>query len=441
MLQQGYNKTKVMKLSQNRRSLKRPTIRESLKVKQVRTSQLAVTFIARIKSNYRDIGIYCRLTYNGQRLQFSTDTVCKRKDFDTKTLVIQGQPEQTALLTTIKANALKAYAQLRTFGQPIDLEVIKKLTLGDTLQTEEKPNTLKAFALFLERSEKEYRTGAIDLDTYRQHERWAKRVGEYFTAKYGKNCALFDIKPSDAKDLQLDLKMESSHGQNYSLKIVQFTKRILNFAVENLWIERNPFMNFKGNRKPGKIEYLTEKELNTLSTTNKLDARLQRILTVFLFQCYTGLAWKDAEQLTVADIGTHEETGVRFIMKDRHKSGVPQIVPLIPQAEKLLAKWVNHPECKAKGRLLPVPPNATMNNYLKEIASIVGISKRLTTHMARRTFITLFYEKGISLKSVSVMAGHTNTAMTERHYLGINPGKIIKEMQEVFPDMKGINQN
>lgn len=430
-----------MKISRKSHLPKQPIVRESLKIKQVRVSQLAVTFIARFKPNGRDIAIYCRLTYNGQRLQFSTDITCKRKDFDTKTLVIQGQPEQTALLVTIKANALKAAAQLRTFGQPIDLDVIKRLTLGDTLQTEEKPNLVKAFALFLERSEKEYRTKAIDFDTYKQHERWAKRVGEFFIERYGKTCALFDVKPADAKELQLALKLESNHGQNYSLKIVQFTKRIFNFAVENLWIERNPFMNFRGNRKPGKIEYLTEKELDILATTNKLNPRLQRVLTVFLFQCYTGLAWKDAEQLTIADIGTHEETGVRFIMKDRHKSGVPQIVPLIPQAEKLLAKWANHPECKAKGRLLPVPPNATMNNYLKEIAAIVGIPKRLTTHMARRTFITLFYEKGISLKSVSVMAGHTNTAMTERHYLGINPGKIIKEMQEVFPDMKLLNQN
>ena len=74
-----------------------------------------------------------------------------------------------------------------------------------------------------------------------------------------------------------------------------------------------------------------------LASTDKLNPRLQRILAVFLFQSYTGLAWRDAEELTIADIGTHEETGVRFIMKDRRKSGVPQIFPLIPQAEKLLA--------------------------------------------------------------------------------------------------------
>ena len=251
LLEQGNNLSKIMNKNHNSRSTKRPTVRETLKIKQVRVSQLAVAFIARIKPNGREIAIYCRLTYNGQRLQFATDLNCKRKDFDTQTLVIQGQPEQTALLVTLKANALTAAAQLRTFGQPIDLEVIKRLTLGDTLQKEEKPNLLSAFAMFLERSEKEYRAGDIDLDTYKQHERWAKRVGEYFIERYGKKCALFDVRPSDAKDLQLALKLESSHGQNYSLKIVQFTKRILNFAVENLWIERNPFMNFKGNRKTG----------------------------------------------------------------------------------------------------------------------------------------------------------------------------------------------
>ncbi|GAB3956403.1 site-specific integrase [Spirosoma harenae] len=430
-----------MKYTQNRRLSKLASVREIRKVKQIRVPHLAVTFIARIKPNGRDIAIYCRLTYNSKRSQFSTDITCKRKDFDTKTQVIQGQPEQTALLATIKANALKASAQLRTFGQPIDLEVIRKLTLGDTLHKEETPNLLKAFALFLERSQKECKSGDIDFDTYKQHERWAKRVGEFFTEQYGKNCALYDVKPSDAKDLQLSLKLESSHGQNYSLKIVQFTKRIFNYAVENLWIERNPFMNFKGNRKPSKIEYLNEKEISLLVETNKLNPSLRRVLDVFLFQIFTGFAWKDVEQLRDSDIGTHEETGVRFIEKPRQKSGTSQIVPLLPQAERLLKRYAIDPICKSNGRLLPVPANATMNNYLKEIAAVVGIQKRLTTHMARRTFITLFFHRGMSLKSVSVMAGHTNTAVTERHYLRVTPGKIIQEMQVVFPEMKKADNN
>lgn len=429
-----------MKYAQNRRMPKMASSREPRKAKQVRIPQLTVTLISRPKSNGRDVVIYCRLSHDGQRLAFSTDITCKRKEFDAKTFTIQGQPEQSALLTTLKANALKAVAQLRTFGQPIDLETIKKLTLGNTLHTKQMPTLLQAFGLFLERSAKEEKTGTIDLETYKQHERWAKLVGEYFTALYGPKCALSDVRPSDAKDLQLSLKLENKHGQNYSLKIVQFTKRILNYAVENLWIDRNPFMNFRGNRKAGTIEYLTEKELATLAKTDKLSPSLKRVLDVFRLQCYTGLAWKDIEQLSHSDIGTHEETGVRFIEKCRQKSGTPQLVPLIPEAERLLSLYANDPVCRANGRLMPVPANATMNNYLKEIAAVVGIQKRMTTHMARRTFITLFYEKGMSLKSVSAMAGHTNTAVTERHYLKVTPGKIIKEMQQALPGVWSLNK-
>lgn len=410
-------------------------IRDKGQKRPVRIPQLTATFIARVKPNGRDAVIYCRLTYNGQRLQFSTGVTCKRRDFNANTLTIQGQPEQSALLTTLKANALSSAARLRTFGQRIDLETVRKLTLGETLEADQTPNLLRAFELFLERSVKEQKTGAIDPDTYKQHERWAKRVGEYFTAVYGSKCQLADVKPSDAKELLLALQIESNHGQNYSLKIVQFTKRIFNYALENLWIDRNPFMNFKGNRKPGKREYLTEHELQLLADTDKLNLSLRRVLDVFLFCCYTGFAWKDVEQLVYSDIGTHEETGVRFIEKARHKSGTNQIVPLIPQAEQLIAKYRKHPFCKSTGRLLPVPANATMNNYLKEIAAVVGISKRLTTHVGRRTFITLFYERGMNLKAVSTMAGHTNTAITEAAYLKVTPGTIIREMQRVMPDL------
>lgn len=431
-----------MKINKNHRLSKLTSTREPIKIQQIRIPQLGVTFKSRRKTNGRDITVYCQLTYPGNEpTRFSTNITCKRKDFDVKSLTINGQPEASALLATLKANAIKAVFQLRTFGQPIDLETIKKLTLGNTLNSNQIPTLTEGSVLFLERSKKEQKTGTIDRDTYKQHERWAKRVGEYFTAKYGKKCAFSDVKPSDAKDLQLALRLESKHGQNYSLKIVQFVKRILNYAVENLWIERNPFMNFRGNRKPGPIEYLNEKELELLANTTKLNPSLKRVLDVFCFQCVTGFCWSDVEQLTRNDIGTHEETGVRFIEKPRQKSGTPQLVPLIPQAEQLLAKYANDPICKANGRLLPVPANATMNNYLKEIAAVVGIQKRLTTHMSRRTFITLFYERGMSLKSVSIMAGHRHVSVTESHYLRITPGKIIKEMQSVFPEMQKSSTN
>lgn len=430
-----------MKYSQNRRLPKVASVRETRKVKQVRIPQLAVTFISRPKPNGRDIAIYCRLTYNGQRLPFTTGINCKRKDFNTATLTIQGQPEQTALLTTIKANAFKAYARLRTGGYRIDLETVKKMTLGHILTDTKTPTLIQAFALFLERSEKEYRAGTIDFETYRQHERWAMRIGEYFTVRYGKDCILTDVRPSDAKDLQLALQIESSHGQNYSLKIVQHAKRILNFGLENLWIQRNPFLNFRGNRKPPKIEYVTEKELTLLAKTTNLNPALQRVLDVFLWQIYTGYAWKDAEQLTPANILIDHETGGRFIQKDRQKSGQPQPVPLIPQAEVLLSKYAKDPVCVAKGRLLPVVANQTMNSHLKAIAAIVGIEKNLTTHVARKTFITLLHGKGMGLKVLSVMAGHTNTAMTEKHYLKVTPGQLIREMKKIYPDMKTPNND
>lgn len=110
--------------------------------------------------------------------------------------------------------------------------------------------------------------------------------------------------------------------------------------------------------------------------------RLDRIRDVFCFCALTGLAFTDVDHLRREHFTTDEE-GQLWIHKPREKTAVMSRVPVLPQAAALLEKYRDDANCRARGKLLPVPSNTKMNAYLKEIADICQISKHLTTHMAR----------------------------------------------------------
>ena len=154
--------------------------------------------------------------------------------------------------------------------------------------------------------------------------------------------------------------------------------------------------------------------------------RLARIRDVFSFCCLTGLAFTDVDHLKAEHIRT-DENGVQWIHKPREKTSVMSRIPLLPHPIALLKKYERDETCRARGKLLPVPSNAKMNAYLKEIAAICNIDKILTTHVARHTFACLAVEYGMPIDVLAKVLGHSNTNMT-RHYAKFSEELIGREM-------------
>ena len=72
-----------------------------------------------------------------------------------------------------------------------------------------------------------------------------------------------------------------------------------------------------------------------------------------------------------------------------------------------------------------------MNAYLKEIADLCGIKKRLTTHIARHTAATVvFLDNEVSMENVAKILGHANIKMTQ-HYAKVLDSSIMRDMQKV----------
>jgi integrase len=148
---------------------------------------------------------------------------------------------------------------------------------------------------------------------------------------------------------------------------------------------------------------------------------------IFVFSCYTGLAYADVKKLKRSEINTGVD-GEQWIFSPRQKTDTPCPIPLLPVALQLLEKYAHYPKCINQDRVLPVLTNQKMNAYLKEIADLCGINKVLTFHLARHTFATtICLSNGVPMETVSKMLGHTNLKQT-LHYAKTLHSKIGADM-------------
>lgn len=153
--------------------------------------------------------------------------------------------------------------------------------------------------------------------------------------------------------------------------------------------------------------------------------RLELVRDIFAFSCYTGFAYIDVTRLT-KDMLEERGDGTIWICTHRQKTKVPVNIRLLDIPKMIIDKYAG----QAKGdKLLPVPSNQKMNDYLKEIAAICGIDKPISYHVARHTFATqICLSNGVPMESVSKMLGHTNIKTTQL-YARITDQKVSHDME------------
>lgn len=217
------------------------------------------------------------------------------------------------------------------------------------------------------------------------------------------------------------------NNNNTTVKYLRNLGKVLNMAVSRKLITSSPLEELKLKIEAVDKGFLNKSELERLANKEFDVVRLEQVRDVFLFCCYTGLAYVDVHSLSKDDIV--DEGNTLWIRKARHKTSVMCHIPVIKPARDILNKYA--PLLHASGKLLPVLSNQKMNAYLKEIAAIVGIEKDLTTHLARHTFATtVTLANHVSIENVSKMLGHSSIRMTQ-HYARILDASIENEMLNV----------
>ena len=386
-------------------------------------------YLRKSKSSYNEqCMIYMRITVNGKRAEFSTGRRVHPSTWDSAYGKALGTSPEVRQLNTqlqqIKTDLYDHASKLKRGNGRLTARMLKEAYLGI-----DKPEKM-ILEIFQEHNEQvEQLIGKDFAPGTAERYRTAKRhLEEYIKKEFRKNdIPVINIDHAFISGFEYYLKTARKCSHNTAIKYVVNFKKIVRIAYANGWIPKDPFVNWKVRLKTVEREFLTEDELQRLKDAPLSNERLDHVRDAFVFCCFTGLAYADVKKLTHNDfvIGIDGEL---WINTKRTKTKTKSNIPVLPTAMAILEKYEGSPYL-SHGRVLPILSNQKMNAYLKEIADISGVKKKLTTHLARHTFATtITLSNGVSIESVSKMLGHKNLRTTQ-HYAKILNRKVSEDMQ------------
>ena len=369
----------------------------------------------------------------GERAEFQTGKKIEVENWD--------NGKQQAKGKSTEAKLLNAYLnQLRNKVYLKEIELMKRgflitarLLRDAVVDKVEALNEKTLFQVFAEHNEEQKKLvgKGVSKATYFISEYTDRLLKEFVKQKYKRtDLYLRELNIAFIQSFHTFLRTDKGMAQNSSTKHLKLLKKIANMAVANSHMTYNPFATYKIEREPVEIDFLDEEELRKIINFDTPLPRLERAKDMFLFGCFTGLSYIDIKTLAPEHF-EKDGAGRIWIKKRRVKTGVLSRIPLLPIAKLILDKY------KGSEKLLPIQDPADINKYLKDIAILCDIKKRITFHTSRHTFAsTVTLANNISLEVVSKMLGHTNTRMTN-HYAKLIDKCIGEQMDKLMDTFSG----
>ena len=201
----------------------------------------------------------------------------------------------------------------------------------------------------------------------------------------------------------------------------QRVKTVVQFGIDNGHIKINPFSGIKLRKGEKSVQFLSEEEVDRISTTDFHNESLNRVRDLFVFQAASGLSYTDMAKLVPTDFQVTED-GQYYIHDKRNKTGVFYTAVILEQGVEILKKY---------NFKLPIIGNHKLNVYLKTIRDLCGIDKPIFSHVARHTYATRCLNRGIRLEVVAKLLGHSTTRITQ-HYAKLLKNSILGEVKDAF---------
>ena len=392
-------------------------------------STFRILFLARweLEKNGK-VPLCARITIDGEKVKFSLKSEVSSAIWDPKSGRGKGQTKEALQLNryldSIKGQMIMHYHSLSEANEVVTASMVRDAFLGTNI----KSNTL--LAVFEEFNDRQEKLIGIDLaqSTFNKYDLTYRRLKEFLKVKMRKNDILLcQVNRNFVMDFEAYLKIEYSLDTNSSEKLMRIFKRITTMCFKNGQMPKDPFCDHKLKKVKKDRGYLTKSELESIIDYKPDNKRLEKVRDIFLFCCFTGYDYSTTAALTDKNIVTDDDGSI-WIETHRIKTGTLSKVKLLDIPLSILKKY----ELKRDGDfLLPVMSNAKYNLYLKEIASICGIEKNVTSHLARHTFATtVTYANGVSIESISKMLGHTKISTTQI-YARIVDKTVSNEMDKL----------
>ena len=373
--------------------------------------------------------IYFRLTVNGERFEFSTKKFIEKSKWSAEQSKLKGNSEEARSLNNyldlLKSKVFDIQMELLHRSEELSIENFKSKLTG----THERE--LMIIPIYQHHNDriKDLIGNGYAYGTLERFKISLKHLQEFIKWKYNVND--INIKKIDyafVTEFEFYLRSVKKCNNNTAVKYVRNFRKIIKICLDNDWLDKDPTNRYEGKMKEVERNFLTEEELLKIYNKKLSSERLQLVRDIFIFTCYTGLAYIDVKGLKREHIGIGID-GEKWIFKNRQKSKIKSKIPILPIAEEIIEKYSNHPKCLNEDSVLPILTNQKMNAYLKEIGDLCDIPKEITFHMARHTFATsVTLTNGVPIETVSKMLGHKNLHTTQ-HYAKVLDRKVSDDMK------------
>jgi integrase len=360
--------------------------------------------------------IYARITVKGNRIDISVKRSIDPENWNTNKGMARGSREETVKLNNYleqyRSGIVESYQQLLLQKRLITAELVKNKFTGED-QVEFTLGKLMEY-------HNTEQGNVLEPGTMKNYYTTQKYIKEFIRERFNTSDKyLSELSYRFITDFEYYLRnRKPEKGQkvlenNGLMKHLERLCKMINLAVRLEWLDRNPFQAYQLKFEKVEREYLTKEELTRIEAKKFSIVRLQVVQDLFIFSCYTGLAYIDVFNLRPDNLVEMSPNNL-WIMTNRQKTNEPVKIPLLPKALAIIEKYTGHPQALAEGKVLPTLSNQKLNSYLKEIADTCDILKPLTFHIARHTFATtVTLTNGVPIETVSKLLGHTKLSTTQ----------------------------
>lgn len=396
-------------------------------------STLNISFLIRKNrtNKHGEAPIYMRISVDQQRVEMATGRYINPTSWNGKLSKAfpkkKGGVQINQFLDALKNGIYDHYTEMVKNGEDINAKKLKARFLGKDVNSK---SLLQVFE-YHNKQISELVGISYSPATMQRYVTTLDHIKNFLEHQYKlKDISLHRIKYAFIIDLEHYLKTVRKCNNNTTYKYIKNFKKIIILAIKNEWLSKDPFAKYKSTLVEVKREYLTKEELLKLENLKLSIHRLDFVRDIFLFSCYTGLAYVDVSNLTIENIRKGID-GNNWIITQRKKTKVPSNVPLLPIPEQLIKKYRLSPGKKMENNIFPNLSNQKTNAYLKELADLASIDKNLTFHTARHTFATtVTLANGVPIESISSMLGHKNIRTTQIYSKVVNE-KVGRDMSKL----------
>ena len=397
-----------------------------------------IFYAKKVKNNPRMSTIYLRITVSGKRTEISTGQVINSIQWGIKSGKIIGNTHNAkqlnALMEGIRSKVFECYISLFNSGKEITCESLR----NKYLKIEDKKVTLIEIFKDHNSKMKELIGKGFSKGTWERYETSLKHTQSFLKWKFNlSDIDICDINPAFVADYEFYLRKVRDCSNNSAVKYIKNFQKIINICLNNEWMNKNPFIGYKSKIEKIDVRFLTNQQLKKIQSKEFISQRLCIVKDIFVFCCFTCLAYIDIKNLTKQKICVGIDGGL-WIKTKRGKTKIEVSIPLLSEAQEILKRYEEHPKCIDQNIVLPVLSNQKINEYLKEIGALCEIDFDITFHTARHTFATTVTLNNVMpLETLCKMLGHTNIRMTQ-HYAKIQDKKIGEDISALRNVLKKV---